>query len=119
MKTYKDTSTDTHTSVAYCLLHITEFRTIAILLYPTFPCHSTNLTFYKPMVKRQFDSKYKTASFIFCLLKHILLSNCFFTIGLKTFCQIIGLPVGSDPAPFFAGKYKTVSFTFFLLNYVL
>ena len=118
MKTYKDTSTDTHTSVAYYLPHITEFRAIAILLYPALPSHSTNLTFYKKKKKKQFDSKYKTASFIFCLLKHILLSNCFFTIGLKAFCQIIGMHVGSDPAPFFAGKYKAVSFTFFLLNYV-
>ena len=31
-----------------------------------------------------------------------LLSNCYFTVGPKIFCQIIGIPMGSDPAPFFA-----------------
>ena len=30
-----------------------------------------------------------------------LLSNCFFTIGLKSFCYIIVIPNGFDPAPFF------------------
>lgn len=34
-----------------------------------------------------------------------LLSNCFFTVGLKIFCQIIGIPMGSDPAPFFANLF--------------
>ena len=28
-----------------------------------------------------------------------LLCNCYFTFGLKIFCQIIGIHVGSDPAP--------------------
>ena len=31
-----------------------------------------------------------------------LLSNCYFTVGDKIFCQIIGIPMWSDPAPFFA-----------------
>ena len=30
---------------------------------------------------------------------HLLL-NCYFTVGPKIFCQIIGIPMGSDPAPF-------------------
>ena len=34
-----------------------------------------------------------------------LLSNCFFTIGSKIFRQIIGIPMGSDPAPFFANLF--------------
>ena len=34
-----------------------------------------------------------------------LLVNCFFTVGLKIFCQIIGIPIGSDPAPFFANLF--------------
>ena len=29
-----------------------------------------------------------------------LLFNCYFTVGPKIFCQIIGIPMGSDPAPF-------------------
>ena len=29
-----------------------------------------------------------------------LLLNCYFTVGPKIFCQIIGIPMGSDPAPF-------------------
>ena len=29
-----------------------------------------------------------------------LLFNCYFIAGLKIFCQIIGIPMGSDPAPF-------------------
>ena len=34
-----------------------------------------------------------------------LMSNCFFTLGSKTFRQIIGIPMGSDPAPFFANLF--------------
>ena len=34
-----------------------------------------------------------------------LLSNCYFTVGPKIFCQIIGIPMGSDPAPFFANLF--------------
>ena len=34
-----------------------------------------------------------------------LLSNCFFTVGSKIFRQIIGIPMGSDPAPFFANLF--------------
>ena len=29
-----------------------------------------------------------------------LLLNCYFTVGPKIFCQIIGIPIRSDPAPF-------------------
>ena len=29
-----------------------------------------------------------------------LLFNCYFTVAPKIFCQIIGIPAGSDPAPF-------------------
>ena len=31
-----------------------------------------------------------------------LLLNCYFNVGPKIFCQMIGIPMGSDPAPFFA-----------------
>ena len=34
-----------------------------------------------------------------------LLDNCFFKIGNKLFRQIIGIPMGSDPAPFFANLF--------------
>ena len=34
-----------------------------------------------------------------------LLCNCYFTVGSKLFCQIIGIPMGSDPAPFFANLF--------------
>ena len=34
-----------------------------------------------------------------------LMFNCFFTIGNKIFQQIIGIPMGSDPAPFFANLF--------------
>ena len=34
-----------------------------------------------------------------------LMSNCYFTLGSKTFRQIIGIPMGSDPAPFFANLF--------------
>ena len=34
-----------------------------------------------------------------------LLSNCYFTVGLKIFCQIIAIPMGSDPAPFFSNLF--------------
>ena len=34
-----------------------------------------------------------------------LLSNCYFTVGPKIFCQTIGIPMGSEPAPFFANLF--------------
>ena len=34
-----------------------------------------------------------------------LLLNCYFTVDPKIFCQIIGIPMGSDPAPFFANLF--------------
>jgi len=34
-----------------------------------------------------------------------LLDNCFFMTGKKLFRQIIGIPMGSDPAPFFANLF--------------
>ena len=34
-----------------------------------------------------------------------VMMNCYFTIGDKIFQQIIGIPMGSDPAPFFANLF--------------
>ena len=34
-----------------------------------------------------------------------LMSNCFFTLGNKIFQQVIGIPMGSDPAPFMANLF--------------
>ena len=34
-----------------------------------------------------------------------LLSNCYFYVGSKILRQIIGTPMGSDPAPFFANLF--------------
>ena len=34
-----------------------------------------------------------------------LLLNCNFTVSFKIFSQIIGIPMGSDPAPFFANLF--------------
>ena len=34
-----------------------------------------------------------------------LLFNCYFTVGPKTFCQIIDILMDSDPAPFFANLF--------------
>ena len=34
-----------------------------------------------------------------------LIQNCFFTVGQEVFQQIIGIPMGSDPAPFFANLF--------------
>ena len=33
------------------------------------------------------------------------MDNCYFTFGEKLFRQIIGIPMGSDPAPFFANLF--------------
>ena len=33
------------------------------------------------------------------------MSNCYFTFGDEVFQQIIGIPMGSDPAPFFANLF--------------
>ena len=34
-----------------------------------------------------------------------LLLNCYFTVGPRIFSQIIGIPMGSDAAPFFANLF--------------
>ena len=34
-----------------------------------------------------------------------LMKNCFFTFGSKVFRQVIGIPMGSDPAPFMANLF--------------
>ena len=34
-----------------------------------------------------------------------LLDNCYFTFGESVFKQIVGIPMGSDPAPFFANLF--------------
>ena len=34
-----------------------------------------------------------------------LLLNCYFTVGPKIFCQIVGISMGSDPASFFANIF--------------
>ena len=34
-----------------------------------------------------------------------LLENCYFTVGNALFRQLIGIPMGSDPAPFFANLF--------------
>ena len=34
-----------------------------------------------------------------------LLGNCFFKVGSQIFLQVIGIPVGSDPASFFANLF--------------
>ena len=34
-----------------------------------------------------------------------LLSNCYFTVGPKIFCMIIGIPMRSEPAQFFANLF--------------
>ena len=33
------------------------------------------------------------------------MSNCYFTVGSHVFRQIIGIPMGSDPAPFMANLF--------------
>ena len=45
-----------------------------------------------------------------------LLDNCFFTVGNKLFKQIIGIPMGSDPAPFFANLFLYFYERKFMLN---
>ena len=34
-----------------------------------------------------------------------LLANCFFTVGKHVFQQVIGIPMGTDPAPFMANLF--------------
>ena len=34
-----------------------------------------------------------------------LLENCFFTVGFQIFREVIGIPMGSDSAPFFANLF--------------
>ena len=35
-----------------------------------------------------------------------LLENCYFNVGSLLFRQVIGIPMGSDPAPFFANLFS-------------
>ena len=56
------------------------------------------------------SSKKRGHHFVFTksLLKEaikFLLHNCFFSIGNITMIQVIGIPMGSDPAPFFANLF--------------
>ena len=56
------------------------------------------------------SSKKRGHHFVFTkpLLKEaikLLLHNCFFTIGNFTMIQVIGIPMGSDPAPFFVNLF--------------
>ena len=56
------------------------------------------------------SSKKRGHHFVFTksLLKEaikFLLDNYFFSIGNITMIQIIGIPMGSDPAPFFANLF--------------
>ena len=37
-----------------------------------------------------------------------LLFKCYFSVGSKIFCQIIGISMGSDPAPFFFPIYSYI-----------
>ena len=48
------------------------------------------IKFSKPMVKEALE---------------YLMNNCFFTFGNKIFRQVIGIPMGSDPAPFMANLF--------------
>ena len=34
-----------------------------------------------------------------------VLSNCFFKVKVKVFQQVIGIPIGLDPAPFFSNLF--------------
>ena len=90
-------------------------------LYTKFP-HNELLMVLNSFIDFGFDggeSRYITANnygarwvenikdYIVCLNKQqikdpvaYLLFNCFFTVGPKIFCQIIGILMGCDPAPF-------------------
>ena len=68
---------------------------------------------YRKINKQGFaswSSKKRGHHFVFTksLLKQaikLLLHNCFFSIGNITMIQVIGIPMGSDPAPFFANLF--------------
>ena len=40
-----------------------------------------------------------------CMYVELLINNSFFQAGSKIFRQVIGIPMGSDPAPFFANLF--------------
>ena len=57
-------------------------------------------------------ARWCNASKYFCFDKNslkeavcYLINNCYFVIGTFTFRQAIGIPMGSDPAPFFANLF--------------
>ena len=55
----------------------------------------------------QNHSRYKTVfnkSSIKAAVRY-LMNNCYFTVGNHLFRQIIGIPMGSDPAPYFANLF--------------
>ena len=53
--------------------------------------------------KNKLDNNYTKESIIKAV--SFLIHNCYFNLGGKLFKQIIGIPMGSDPAPAFANLF--------------
>lgn len=54
--------------------------------------------------KKRFGKRYFTKTSLKSVVKHLIV-NCHFQIGNLLLCQIIGIPMGIDPAPFWANLY--------------
>ena len=62
--------------------------------------NSANFVYYK---KNKDSHVYSKADIKHCL--EYLIHNCYFNVGNLIFKQDIGIPIGSDPAPFFANLF--------------
>ena len=54
--------------------------------------------------KKKSGKKYFTKNSLKAIVKHLIV-NCHFQIGNNLLCQSIGIPMGIDPAPFWANLY--------------
>ena len=50
------------------------------------------------------DNRFFTKDTLKAAVEH-LIKNCYFTFGNRVFQQIIGIPMGIDPAPFWANLF--------------
>jgi len=72
-------------------------------------CHSSNSNLNKDKIQLDKDHVKDAISY--------LLDNCFFSIGDNVFKQVIGIPMGSDPAPFMANLFLYYYESKFLKEY--
>ena len=105
-----------HTKLKYVLNELTDFCfngciTSKIVIHKNEArwCHSSNSNLNKDKIQLDKDHVKDAIAY--------LLDNCFFSIGDNVFKQVIGIPMGSDPAPFMANLFLYYYESKFLKEY--